>query len=316
MQSSQLRAAAPISTQPIQSMPKLKSILEDPRSKYPQVEFEEGDTPDSKEELRNSKAKSHHGEESYKGHEQLKGMVAFVTGGDSGIGRAIAIAYSREGADVAIAYHSSVEDAKVTCQLIEEAGQRSVAIQMDQSKSEECDKAIETVVKKLGRLDILVNNAAYQKTYDKFEEITNDDIQRTFGTNIEALFYLSRASLSRMAPGSSIINTTSIQAYSPSRQLSPYAATKAAIANFTKSLAAFAIDKGIRVNGVAPGPVWTPLIPSTMKLEDVKSFGEETLFGRPAQPAELAPIYVFLASEAASYVTGEIYGITGGLKQL
>src|SRR5690606_24395469 len=222
----------------------------------------------------------------------------------------------REGANVLFTYLDEDEDASVTEQLVQESGQKVLSIRMNQSKRAECDQVIESCLEQFGRLDILVNNAAFQKTYKSFDEIPDDEIDYTFRTNIESFFFLSRAALKHIPPGGSIINTTSIQAFQPSAALAPYAATKAAIANFTLSLAEEAIKKGIRVNGIAPGPVWTPLIPSTMPPEKVKTFGSNTLFERPAQPAELAPLYVFLASEDASYITGEIYGVTGGRRQL
>lgn len=257
-----------------------------------------------------------HGESTYKGSGKLAGASALITGGDSGIGRAVALAYAREGANVAITYLDEEDDAQETKRLIKECGQDALTIRMDQTDRQACEKAVDACIEKFGRLDILVNNAAFQKTYDSLESIPDEDLDYTFRTNIEAFFYFSRYALKFIAPGGSIINTTSIQAYSPSSALAPYAATKAAIANFTVSLAEEAIKRGVRVNAVAPGPVWTPLIPSTMPQEKVRNFGENTLFERPAQPAELAPLYVFLASDEASYITGEIYGATGGRKQV
>lgn len=260
--------------------------------------------------------KADHGESSYKGSGKLKGLVALITGGDSGIGRAIAIAFAREGADVAFTYLEEDADAKETERLVVDAGRRVKSFRMDQTSREACDKTTDTVLNDFGRLDILVNNAAFQKTYDSFDEIPDEEISRAFSTNIESFFYFSRAALKHIPPGGSIINTTSIQAFAPSASLAPYAATKAAIANFTLSLAKDAIEKGVRVNAVAPGPVWTPLIPATMPQDNVENFGKNTLFKRPAQPVELAPVYVLLASNDASYITGEIYGVTGGRKQL
>lgn len=290
-------------------------VLRDPRTKYEKPSFPKQDQspPGSEKEMTPT---ADHGEESYKGSGKLSGLVALITGGDSGIGRAIALAYAREGAHVAFTYLEEEKDAKETERLVEDSGQRVESFRMDQSDRKACDQVIEKTMEKFGRLDILINNAAYQRTYDSFEEIPDDEIEYAFKTNIESFFFLSRAALNHIPPGGSIINTTSIQAFDPSAQLAPYSATKAAIANFTLSLAKDAIKKGIRVNAVAPGPVWTPLIPATMPKEKVEEFGANTLFERPAQPAELAPVYVFLASDDASYITGEIYGITGGRKQL
>lgn len=293
----------------------MKAVFHDPRSKYPAPLFplQQQDIPGSERKMDPA---ADHGEESYRGNKRLEGAVALITGGDSGIGRAVALAYAREGANVAFTYLEEDEDARNTEQLVRECGQDVMAIRMNQSDRAACEKAVDDCIERFGRLDILVNNAAFQKTYESLEDIPDDDLDYTFRTNIEAFFYFSRYALKHIAPGGSIINTTSIQAYSPSANLAPYAATKAAIANFTLSLAEEAIKKGVRVNGVAPGPVWTPLIPSTMPKEKVQKFGGNTLFERPAQPAELAPLYVFLASDDASYVTGEIYGATGGRKQV
>lgn len=293
----------------------MQQVLSDPRTKYPSPEFsaQSQSMPGSELEM---EPRADHGEESYEGSGKLKGLAAIVTGGDSGIGRAVALAYAREGADIVFTYLEEDKDAKETERLVRDSGQRVLSIKMNQSKREECDQVISSCLEHFGRIDILVNNAAFQKTYKSFDEIPDDEIDYTFRTNIESFFFLSRAALKHIQPGGSIINTTSIQAFEPSAALAPYAATKAAIANFTLSLAGEAIKKGIRVNGIAPGPVWTPLIPSTMPPEKVKTFGSNTLFERPAQPAELAPLYVFLASEEASYITGEIYGVTGGRRQL
>jgi NAD(P)-dependent dehydrogenase (short-subunit alcohol dehydrogenase family) len=265
---------------------------------------------------REMKPKADHGEDSYKGHDRLRGLVALITGGDSGIGRAVALSYAREGADVVFTYLSEDEDARETERLVTEAGQRVKSHRVDQVDRRACDAIVEETLRDFGRIDILVNNAAFQKTFEKFEDISDEDIVRTFRVNIESCFFFARAILPHMAPGSSIINTTSIQAFDPNPELAPYASTKAAIANFTVSLAKSAAERGIRVNAIAPGPVWTPLIPSTMSKEKVKQFGANTLFERPAQPAELAPLFVFLASDDASYISGEIYGVTGGRKQV
>jgi len=283
----------------------------DPRYCYPRPDFDRQPQSIPGHE-RQMAPQPDHGEESYVGHDKLKGKVALVTGGDSGIGRAIALAYAREGADVAFTYLDEDVDARTTEQLVLNAGQNALPLKLDQSSREACDGVVEICVKQLGGLDILVNNAAVQKSYDQLEDIPDDELRYTFNTNIEAFFYFCRAALRHIPPGGSIINTTSIQAFAPSVHLAPYAATKAAIANFTLSLAAEGIKRGVRVNGVAPGPVWTPLIPATIPEDKVPEFGANTLLGRPAQPAELAPTYVFLASPESSYVVGEIYGVTGG----
>lgn len=292
-----------------------QSRLQDPRSKHPRPDFsdQEQSIPGDEKEMHPA---ADHGEKSYRGNQRLKDQVALITGGDSGIGRAIALAYAREGADILFTWLDETEDAEITKKLIEAEGRKAVSVQMDQTSREACDESVARCVKELGRIDVLINNAAFQKTYATLQDISDEDIALTFKTNIEAFFYFSRAALPHIPAGGSIINTTSIQAFAPKRFLLPYAATKAAIANFTIALAQEAIDQGVRVNAVAPGPVWTPLIPSTMPADKVATFGENTLFGRPAQPSELAPLYVFLASEDASYISGEIYGITGGNKQL
>ena len=254
-----------------------------------------------------------HGEQSYRGLGRLDGRTALITGGDSGIGRAVAIAFAREGADVAISYlPEEEEDAQETGRWIEEAGRRSLLLPGDIQQEEICTGLIDTVFAELGRLDILVNNAAFQMAHDSIEEFTTEELDRTFKTNVYAMFWLCRAALPRMKAGAVIINTASIQAYDPSPTLLAYAPTKGAIVNFTKALSQMAMQSGVRVNAVAPGPVWTPLIPSTMPEAQVKKFGGNTSFGRAAQPVEMAPLYVFLASNEARFVTGEVYGATGG----
>lgn len=254
-----------------------------------------------------------HGESSYKGRGLLQGRKALITGGDSGIGRAVAIAFAREGADVAISYLSEHEDAKETARLVREAGCEAVLLPGDIGKRGVCEKVAKDALKKLGGVDILVNNAAYQRTYEKFSDIPNEEFEETYRVNVFAMFWLCQAVLPQMKAGSSILNTASIQSFDPGPELIAYASTKAAIASFTNSLAGLAIKQGVRVNAVAPGPVWTPLIPSTINSRDkVRNFGKNTIFGRAAQPAELAAVYVFLASDEATYISGEVYGVTGG----
>jgi len=252
------------------------------------------------------------GEESYRGTGKLKGKAAVITGGDSGIGRAVAIAFAREGADVLISYLSEDQDAQDTARLVEEAGQRAVLVRGDLDTAEQCRKVVDTAVREFGKIDILVNNAAYQMTHESLEEIPDEEWEYTFKVNISAMFYLVKAALPHMAPGSAIIGSSSVNSDMPSPTLAPYAATKAAIANFSASLAQLLGEKGIRVNSVAPGPIWTPLIPSTMPPEKVESFGQDTPLGRPGQPAELAPVYVLLASDDGSYISGARVAVTGG----
>ncbi|OCJ47298.1 NAD(P)-dependent oxidoreductase [Agrobacterium rubi] len=253
-----------------------------------------------------------HGEESYQGSGKLKGKVALITGADSGIGKAVAIAFAREGADVVISYLNEDEDAQDTAEWIKKAGQKAVVIPGDIKAEEHCKSLVQRTVEELGRIDILVNNAAFQRTYDDIADITAEEWDETYRTNIYAPFFLSKAAVPHMKPGSTIINTTSIQSRQPSPQLLAYASTKGAISNFTAGLAAMVAEKGIRVNAVAPGPIWTPLIPSTMPADKTKTFGEKTLIGRAGQPAELAGAYVLLASELSSYMTGAVIPVTGG----
>ena len=257
--------------------------------------------------------KPDHGEQSYRGLGRLEGRAALVTGADSGIGRAVALAFAREGADVAISYlPEEQEDGKETARWVEQAGRKALLLPGDIRDEQHCNNMVARTAKELGKLDLLVNNAAYQMTHDTIEEFSTEDFDRTFKTNVYAMFWLCRAALPLMKPGSSIINTASIQALDPSPNLLAYAATKASIVNFTKGLSQIAMKKGVRVNAVAPGPVWTPLIPATMPAEKVKKFGSNTAFGRPAQPVEIAPLFVFLASNEARFVTGELYAATGG----
>ena len=289
---------------------------EDPKQMGPKAPSDQGieekrlSVPGTEAEMR---VKPDHGEDSYQGYNRLAGKVALITGGDSGIGRAIALAFAREGADVAISYLPEEEvDARESASWVEKAGRRALLLPGHIREEAHCESLIQRTVDELGQLDILVNNAAFQSTHDSVEEFSTEEFDRAYKTNIYAMFWLSRAAVRRMQPGATIINTASIQAFNPSANLLPYASTKAAIVNFTKGLSQLVMKQGIRVNAVAPGPVWTPLIPATMPDEKVQSFGKDTDFERPAQPAELAPLYVFLASKDASYVTGETYGAVGG----
>jgi NAD(P)-dependent dehydrogenase (short-subunit alcohol dehydrogenase family) len=284
----------------------------DPKSKEAKPEFEQPKTeyPGSPSEMA---PRPDHGEESYEGLGRLNGRVALITGGDSGIGRAVAIAFAREGADILINYLPEEEsDANETITWVKKAGRKSVKLPAELTHEERCKQIVDRAFEEFGKLDLLINVAGFQATHDKIEEFTTEEFDHTFKTNVYALFWLSRSALPRMKQGSAIVNTASIQAYEPSPQLLPYAATKAAIVSITKTLSQIAMKQGVRVNAVAPGPVWTPLIPSTMPEEKVKKFGQNTAFGRPAQPVEVAPLYVFLASNEARFVTGEIYGVTGG----
>jgi len=256
------------------------------------------------------------GEESYQGSGKLTDKVAVITGGDSGIGRAVAIAYAREGADVLISYLSEDSDAKDTADYVEKAGRRAVLVKGDVADPQHCRDIIQTAVNELGGVDILVSNAAYQMTHETLEEISDDEWDYTFDTNIGAMFHLCKAAIPHMKPGASIIGSSSVNSDMPSPQLAPYAATKAAIANFCASLAQMLGEKGIRVNSVAPGPIWTPLIPATMPEEKVEKFGENTPLGRAGQPKELAPVYVLLASDDGSYVSGARVAVTGGRPML
>ena len=284
----------------------------DPREQGPKPEYPQ---PPQQAPGLDSKMvpKADHGEESYRGLGRLTDRVALITGGDSGIGRAVAIAYAREGADVLISYLPEEQsDADETCKWVRDAGRKVITLPGDIQEERHCNAMIDRAFTEFGRLDILINNAAYQMSHQKVEEFPTDEFERTFRTNVFAMFWLCRAAVPRMKPGNCIINTASRQAYNPSPQLLAYAPTKAAIVNFTKALSKMTMEKGIRVNAVAPGPVWTPLIPSTMPNDQVRKFGEDTAFERAAQPVEIAPVFVFLASNEARFVTGEVYGVTGG----
>jgi NAD(P)-dependent dehydrogenase (short-subunit alcohol dehydrogenase family) len=284
----------------------------DPRTAGPAPEYPQGAIgyPGSDEEMT---PRADHGETSYKGLGRLVGKRALITGGDSGIGRAVAIAFAREGADVAISYLPDEQhDADESTRWVEQAGRKALQIPGDLQDERYCDDLVSRVRGELGEPDIIVNNAAFQSTHEDIAELSTVEIERTFRTNVYATLWICRAALPTMAPGGSIINTASIQAFTPSPNLLAYAATKAAIINLSKGLAQLAMKRGVRVNAVAPGPVWTPLIPSTMPESKVRHFGHDTLFGRAAQPVEVAPIFVFLASAEARFVSGEVYGVTGG----
>ena len=253
-----------------------------------------------------------HGEESYRGTGRLTDKVAVITGADSGIGRAVAIAYAREGADVVIGYLSEDDDARETAKWVEQAGRRAVLARGDLADPAHCRAVVDLAVRDFGRVDVLVSNAAFQMTHESLEEIPDDEWDRTLATNLSAFFHLAKAAVPHMREGSSIIGSSSVNSDTPNPTLLPYAMTKAGIANMCASLAQLLGPKGIRVNSVAPGPVWTPLIPSTMPAEKVESFGGNTPLGRAGQPAELAPVYVMLASDEASYVSGARVAVTGG----
>jgi NAD(P)-dependent dehydrogenase (short-subunit alcohol dehydrogenase family) len=285
---------------------------QDPKARGPKPTFDEQEQAAPGHETK-MRTKPDHGEESYRGHDRLQGRVALVTGADSGIGRAVALAFAREGADVAIAYLDEHDDAKETQRVVEAAGRKAVLIAADLAEAKECQRVVDEAVKAFGRIDLLVNNAAFQgKEVDSFDQLDAERVERTFKVNVIAMFHIVRAALPHMKEGSAIINTASIQAYQPSAPILDYATTKGAIVTFTKGLAEEVIKKGIRANVVAPGPVWTPLIAQSFDKKKIDEFGKNSPMKRPAQPAELAPAYVFLASNEASYVNGEVLGVTGG----
>ncbi len=288
--------------------------MQDPRFQYGQPQGKPDDTQPEPGLDALLKPKADHGETTYRGSRRLAGRKALITGGDSGIGRAVAIAFAREGADVAITYLPSEEvDGKETLRQIKDAGTKSFALAGDITDEKFCKSLVAHAAESLGGIDILVNNAAKQQFVEKFENITSEQFQKTFATNVFAMFWITKAAVPHMPPGASIINTTSIQSYQPSAGLLDYASTKAAITAFTKSLAKMLIEKGIRVNAVAPGPVWTPLQQSGgQSPKKLEHFGEKTPIGRPGQPAEVAPAFVFLASQESSYITAEVIGVTGG----
>jgi hypothetical protein len=256
--------------------------------------------------------KPDYGEKTYKGSGKLAGKAAVITGGDSGIGRAVALAFAREGADVLISYLNEDADAKETARVVEAAGRKCVAVAGDITDEAHCQALVRRAVKEFGKIDVLVNNAAFQMSRESIDEISTDEFDRTMKTNLYAMFWLCKAAVPHMPAGGSVINTSSIQADTPSPQLLPYAATKAAIQNFTGGLAQMLGQKGIRVNCVAPGPIWTPLIPATMPEEKVKNFGKNVALGRPGQPAELAAAFVLLASDEGSYISAATLAVTGG----
>ena len=290
---------------------------QDPTTQYQQPQYPEqtqmSEHPGAEQ---NMQPKPDHGEETYRGSGRLTGKKAIITGGDSGIGKAVAIAFAREGADVLISYLSEEEegaDAQEAAQLVEAAGRKAVKVAGDITDEAVCNSIINRAVEEFGQIDILVNNAAHQMSVNGIADVSTELLDRTFKTNIYAMFWLSKAAIPHMRAGGSIVNTCSIQAYQPSPTLLPYSSTKGAIISFTKGLAMEVIQYGLRANSVAPGPVWTPIIPASMPGETVSQFGGTNPMGRPAQPAELAPAYVFLASQESSYVNGETLGVTGGM---
>lgn len=288
-------------------------VMQDPIRQYPKPKFKKQMQPEPGL-ARKMEPKPDHGENTYEGAGRLEGRKALITGADSGIGRATAIAFAREGADIVLNYLPAEEaDAKETIKLIEQAGSKAVACSGDISDEEFCKKLVDTTVNTLGGIDILANIAGKQIAQENIEKLTTKQFKETFEINIYAMFWLCKYAIPYMPKGASIINTASIQSYQPSPQLLDYASTKAAIVGFTKALAKQVIGRGIRVNAVAPGPVWTPLQPSHgQPPEAIPEFGEQSLFGRPGQPAEVAPAYVFFASQESSYITAEVLGVTGG----
>ncbi len=288
--------------------------IQDPRHQYPEPPFPRQPQP-APGLGKTMEPRPDHGEQSYTGCGKLTNRKALITGGDSGIGRAVAIAYAREGADVAISYLPSEEvDAQEVIALIEQAGRKAIALPGDISNEQTCRKLVTDAVAALGGLDILVNNAGKQQTQPSLSDITTEQFDQVFKTNIYALFWITQEATPHLKPGAAIINTTSIQGYDPSESLIDYAMTKSAIVSFSKSVSKQMIEKGVRVNAVAPGPFWTPLQPSGGQTQDkVEKFGAAVPLSRPGQPVEIAPVYVLLASQEASYITGEVYGVTGGI---
>jgi NAD(P)-dependent dehydrogenase (short-subunit alcohol dehydrogenase family) len=286
---------------------------QNPVEQYPQPEFPEQELewPGLESEM---EPRPDYGEKTYRGSGRLEGKAAIITGGDSGIGRAVALAFAREGADVLISYLEAEEsDAQETVQVVEESGKKALPVPGDIQDEGHCQKIAEKALEEFGKIDVLVNNAAYQMSRGSIQDISSEELDRTFRTNVFAMFYLCKAALPHMQPGASIINTSSIEAYQPKPPLLDYSATKGAIVTFSRGLAQEVTGQGIRVNIVAPGPVWTPLIPATFHPHmDVSPFGGSKPMGRPAQPVEVAPAYVFLASQESSYISGEMISVTGG----
>jgi NAD(P)-dependent dehydrogenase (short-subunit alcohol dehydrogenase family) len=295
-------------------MAKDQYAQQDPRSQHPLPDQQEGREQDYPGSGARMSPEPDHGEHSYRSSDRLAGRAAVITGGDSGIGRAVAVAFAREGADILLSYLDEEKpDAKETAELVRQAGRQVVTVPGDIRSEEHCQRIVDRAVREFDRIDILVNNAAYQMSQDDgILGISTEQFDRVLKTNLYAMFWLCKAAVPHMRPGASIINTSSIQASQPSPELLDYAMTKAGIVAFTKALSADLASKGIRVNSVAPGPVWTPLIPATMPADKVDSFGAQTPMGRAGQPAELAPAYVFFASQESSYITGEVLAVTGG----
>ncbi len=289
-----------------------QTTQQDPKTQYPTPPFPEQsqDMPGQESQMQ---PRPDHGEQTYKGFGRLQGKTAVITGGDSGIGKAVAIAFAREGADVLVSYLNEDQDAQETLRYVEEAGCKGILMPGDISQEQHCQQIVQRAVDEFGHIDILVNNAAFQMMHQSIQEIPSEEFEYTFRTNIFAMFYLCKAAIPHMRPGGVIINTCSVEAFQPKPMLLAYAATKAAIVNFTKGLAQETAQQGIRVNSVAPGPVWTPLIPGSAPPQQAAQFGQQTPLQRPAQPAELAPAYVFLASQESSYVNGETLGVHGGM---
>lgn len=285
--------------------------MENPKEQYKSSPY-----PEQQQQVPGTEAEMHpkpdHGEESYRGSGKLEGRKAIITGADSGIGRAVAIAYAREGADVLISYLEEHEDARETARYVEEAGRKAVLVPGDVREEEYCKQLVQKALDEFGGIDILVNNAGYQMVRESLQEISTEEWDRTFKTNIYPLFFLCKAAEPHLKPGSAVVNSASVNVFKAPPTLVPYSATKAAIQNFTASVGQMWAKKGIRMNCVAPGPIWTPLIPSTFPSEQIKSFGQDVPLERAGQPAEMAPIYVFLASQESSYMVGSTVAATGG----